>query len=470
MMASILCRFGRLVVVASAAVAVLCSAGAGVVHALDHPDKRELLDMLRRGSLTKLERWLTAYQSGFENGRASDRLVDFAYRAFANSDPELAEALDRWVEKRPESSAARAARGYYYGHLGWIARGDGSAEETPDERWRAMEQFFALAEDDLKSATAAKPRLSAAYGHLISIAMARGNRSETAFLMQKGLDLAPHSFEIRRAYLLSLTPWRRSDLTTERSLAEIARYLEDVGDAAARHPDLRPLLGFADYVSAELLYRSGRYLDAETYFQRALGYGGFWWYHFRRGMNFLDNEQYIFALQDFDAALGLRPQVAEVHGWRGWAFRRMNSYPKALEEWELALELDSMAPATLRAKGLALRELGRLDEAKAAYDKAAFYGAYDHEVRAERGALLLHDLDDPAAAVEDLGAATRLKPDRPDYWRDYGGALFETNDCDAAAALATYMRLCQQGGECGEEDMVWAARGIQRITRGDCKG
>jgi tetratricopeptide (TPR) repeat protein len=469
MMAWMRSRFGRLVVAASAAAAVLCSAGAGV-HALDPPDKRELVDMLRRGSLTKLERWLSAYQSGFENGRASDELVDHAYQAFANSDPGLAEALDRWVEKRPESSAARAARGTYYCHLGWIARGDGTAAETPDERRRAMEQFFALAEDDLEAAIAAKPRLSVAYGRLISIAKARGNRSETAFLMQKGLDLAPHSFEIRRAYLSSLTPWWRSDLTAERALAEIARYLEDVGEAAARHPDLRPLLGYADYVSAELLYRAGRTIDAETYFERALGHGGFWWYHYRRGMNFLANEQYVFALQDFDAALGLRPQTAEVHGGRGWAFRRMNSYPKALEEWELALELDSMAPATLRAKGKALRELGRLDEARAAYDQAAFYGAYDHEVRAERGTLLLNDLDDAAAAAEDLGAATRLRPDRPDYWRDYGLALLLGNACDAAAALATFMRLCREGAECSAEDLISAAAGIQRITRADCEG
>jgi tetratricopeptide (TPR) repeat protein len=129
-----------------------------------------------------------------------------------------------------------------------------------------------------------------------------------------------------------------------------------------------------------------------------------------------------------------------------------------------------MAPATLRAKGKALRELGRLDEARAAYDKAAFYGAYDHEVRAERGTLLLNDLDDAAAAAEDLGAATSLKPDRADYWRDYGRALFKTNDCDAAAALATFLRLCREGAECGEEDLVSAAAGIQRITRGDCEG
>jgi hypothetical protein len=111
MMESIRCRLGRLVVVAATGLAVFLCAGAGVGHALDYPDKRELVDMLRRGSLTKLERRLTAYQSAFENGRASDELVDHAYRAFANSDPELAGLLDRWVEKQPTSYAARAARG-----------------------------------------------------------------------------------------------------------------------------------------------------------------------------------------------------------------------------------------------------------------------------------------------------------------------------------------------------------------------
>ena len=80
------------------------------VAALEPPDSLALAEMLRSGKITRLQHYLNAYQGAFERGQISDGMVDSAFAAFMTTDPEMVEILTRWVEKRPESFAARAAR------------------------------------------------------------------------------------------------------------------------------------------------------------------------------------------------------------------------------------------------------------------------------------------------------------------------------------------------------------------------
>ncbi|HEX9648626.1 MAG TPA: DUF4034 domain-containing protein [Alphaproteobacteria bacterium] len=461
-------RIGRAVGLVGVVLALALAAAP--VCALDYADKLDILDMLRRGSLTKLETWLAAYQNAFENGRASDRLVDHAYSAFANSDPELAETLDRWLDKRPESYAALLARGTYYAHLVWIVRGTVPADKIRPASRRAMGEFLDLARRDLEAAVARKPRLSAAYARLITAHKWLGNASDAEFVMRKGLDLVPGSFVIRAAYLDSLVPWWRAELTVAKALQDISGFMKEVEYSAQRYPDLRPLLGYPDFVSGELLSRAGRYDAAGGYLDRALSHGAFWMYHFERGVTFALGGQHVFALQRYDRALALRPQAAEILAQRGWAYWGLDNRSQAIVEWDQALALDALEPGTLAAKATALEALGRSDEALAAYDKAVFYGAYDRQVRAGRGTLRLHRFGDFAGAVEDLRVATELAPDQVGYWHDYGLALVKMNACDgdAAAALATYIRLCRDNGGCPEDRLIWAAGTVERITAGDC--
>ena len=132
-----------------------------------------------------------------------------------------------------------------------------------------------------------------------------------------------------------------------------------------------------------------------------------------------------------------------------------------------------MDPDVLRAKGRALGKLGRYKEAREAYDKAAFYGAYDPVIRGERGHLLLNQLADEEAALDDLRAATDLEPEAARYWFDYGVALTLTNSCDAAAALATYLKRCEEGGEpgdCSLEHRTSATNLMRQMLSADCQG
>jgi tetratricopeptide (TPR) repeat protein len=217
-------------------------------------------------------------------------------------------------------------------------------------------------------------------------------------------------------------------------------------------------------------FRSEQYTDALGAINRALAAGEYWRYLDLRGRIDYREHRCILALKSYDRALARRPQVAAVYNMRGQVRRCVDNYEGALEEWDRALALDAMEPSYLLAKGEALKLLGRDDDAREMLDKAIFYGAYDPAVRASRGALLVNYFDQAEAALEDLYYATKMVPDHAPYWRDYGDALFRSNHCDAAAALATYLRLCEDGAECPIEDLDWAAGAIEDISHADCQG
>jgi len=438
-------------------------------HAIDYPNKLQLIEMLRDGSLAKLERRLEAYQSAFENGRASDEIVEAAYFAFANSDQALAEKLDHWVETAPDSYAARGARGVYFWRLGWIARGADLSLEPSRQQARIMRRFFALAERDLEAAIDMHPRFSLGYAIQISIGMASIQRDDHTFMMRRGLNIVPESFAIREWYLASLEPWWRSGLPDKLALAVISEIVETTKEAAKRYPRLTPLIGYADYVRAQMHLQAEQYPDALKAINLALAAGDYWRYHDLHGQIQYREHRCVSALQSYDRALAQHPQVAAVYNMRGQVRQCVDNYEGALEEWDRALALDAMEPTYLLAKGEALQKLGRYEDAREVLDKAVFYGAYDPAVRATRGTLLFHYLDQAEAALDDLKYATEMEPGRATYWRDYGDALFQANRCDAAAALATFMHLCKGGSACLREDLDWAAGAIEDISRADCQ-
>lgn len=439
-------------------------------HAFDYPNKLQLIELLRSGEIAKLERRLAAYQSAFENGRASDALVEAAYFAFANSDQTLARRLDDWVDAAPESYIGRAARGVYYWRLGWIARGSDLHQEPSRQQARAMRRFFRMAEEDFEAAIDGNPRFSLGYAFLISIAMASNQRDDPTFMMRRGLKEAPHSFAIREWYLASLEPWWRSGRPDKLALAIIGEFVEATKEASKLHPELTPLIGYADYARAQMLFNAGHHDKALGAVDRALARGDYWRYHELRGRIQLHEQRCVSALNSYDRALARNPQAATVYGMRGHARQCIQHHEAALEDWDRALELDAMDPNYLLAKGETLQKLGRHEDARDLLDKAIFYGAYDPSVRAARGALLVNYFDRAEAAIDDLDYATQMAPDRATYWRDFGDALFRANRCDAAAALATYLRLCERGAECIGADEAWAAATIEDISRADCQG
>jgi len=442
------------------------------VAALDPPEGPVFLEMLESGKLKRLGRQ-QAYQGAFERAQVSDRVVDDAFSIFGTTDPQMAHVLGDWVEAKPNSYAALLVRGYYYADLGWLTRGGREPGEVSADRLRAMNDFFTLAVRDLEAAIALKPQLSIAYAALISIATARGNGDRAASLLRDGLDAAPASWMIRWRYLESLSPGWSSAATTDAALADVAKYLAIVEPVSRRRGDLSSLLGFADYLSGQMLAQADVHGDAIRHFSRALDFGRVWQYEHALGQGYSDNGQYVLALQSFDAAMALSPGRMEVQAARAWTYEAMASYDNAVAAWDALLAVRPMDPAILHAKARVLRADGNYDEAKEAWDKAVFYGAHDAAIRAERGSLLLNELEDEEASLEDLRVATALEPERAQYWLDYGIALTLTNQCDAVAALATYLDRCENGvrpGDCGLDERTWATSHLRRMESAQCEG
>jgi len=89
---------------------------ASVAHA-DYPadalDKKIIIQLLKDQKFDHLDKVLTRLQTRYEQGHTDELEVAHAFRAFANSDPELDERLKTWLMQKPDSFAAHLAVAEY---------------------------------------------------------------------------------------------------------------------------------------------------------------------------------------------------------------------------------------------------------------------------------------------------------------------------------------------------------------------
>ena len=240
-----------------------------VVHA-KFLDRLELISHLRQGHYVKLEKLLTHQEQLYRAKEIPEEHVEATYYAFANSAADLEEKLDEWVQQSSSSGTAHLARGVYYWNIGWKARGGRYMSDTPTHRVRGMKEYFALAWQDLHIASRQKPHSGVLYRFLISIAMSLGDHEGVDQYTENGLQADPGSFAVRWQHLYSLTPWWGS-WSTEESLEAVENFLqEEVIPHIQRYPTLKPLLGFPNYVRAEMLDRNNDHEKAIPYYEATL--------------------------------------------------------------------------------------------------------------------------------------------------------------------------------------------------------
>ena len=283
-----------------------------VVHA-EFLDRLELINHLRQGHYQKLEQILTHQERLYQAKKIPEEHVEAAYFAFANSAADLEEKLNEWVARDKTKGTALLARGIYYWNRGWKSRGGAFFSNTPNERVLGMKENFAAAWKDFNLASGQKNHSGIPYAFIINIAMALGDREGINQFTHKGLQADPNSFAVRWKYLYSQTPWWGS-LTLKDSLAQTATFLQkEVLPSLEQNADLRPLLGFPDYIRAEMLQRNGKREQSIHYYQQALTKGRYYYYAYGQGENLYFLDQHEEALKVLTAALKDRPQVAEVH-------------------------------------------------------------------------------------------------------------------------------------------------------------
>lgn len=130
----------------------------------------------------------------------------------------------------------------------------------------------------------------------------------------------------------------------------------------------------------------------------------------RQGLHSLRDENYLHALDCFDAVARLRPHSNEVHNQRARTYERMGRLEEALECLERALAIDPRNLADLRNKGIVLRRLGRPIEALEYFDKVLAIDP-DDVVALTKRALALNELERRTEALAAIHRAVRASPD-----------------------------------------------------------
>ena len=263
----------------------------------------ELRLLLAQKRFGELERAIVASQERFERSQTSEDEPWATMQAFLENDGPTETGLSEWVDLKPRSYAALAARGLYYEGTGWSVRGSKVIRDTTSGQLRSMSSMHALAERDCERALAIRPNLIACHAALINIAKATGDEDGQRRRYEAARAATPESVLIATARLESLTPrWGGSYPKMQDLLHAIAK--ETLGQT----PRGRALSG---YVKADQAWVASTHNDprsAVRLYTEAISLGGgSAAYYAGRGMSSYRLDRKADALKDFDRALELSP-------------------------------------------------------------------------------------------------------------------------------------------------------------------
>ncbi len=441
--------FSRYLMQASLFLCMLISF-SGSTAALEYPDRLTLLGLLENRRFVELETLLQSFQTDYEKGEGDERLLAFALETLANSNPEYEALIADWIALHSGSYVPYLVRAYYYHGVAWSWRGHRARDKTNLQRLGKMKDYLQLAAGDITQAIRMKPRLSAADALALKVLMMLDEDDYKERTLQEALQISPDSYLIRSSHVWSLKPeWGgRPD--------ELMQFIKKTGEDADNYPQLKPLLGYSDYIFAESLAEQKRFEEAAVHFDFAVNKGADYIIYRERGINYYHLNKYELALQDFNHSLMLWPQNPQTLRWRSHTLRRLSSNTAALSDLELAVRLMPMDRYVLMAHALLLRKLGQYEQVLSDYEKALFYNIQDADIWFERGMHYSHELINFEAAQRDLKHATELNPDEPAYWYEYAAVLHYKLDCEIVLPLKRYLDLCDTGSVCRAGELKWA--------------
>src|SRR5436309_2764122 len=148
------------------------------------------------------------------------------------------------------------------------------------------------------------------------------------------------------------------------------------------------------------------------------------------------------ATREFRRVAELRPGEAQAHFYIGLVALKQARWREAMEALRLAAERGGSRPAVLHNLGFAFEQLGRLDEAEAAYAEAAARARTDAKVYLSWGIVALErgDLAYRGSRYDEAwdayNRAVELAPDLgDDVYFKLGNIAYKRNDRDLAAQL-----------------------------------
>lgn len=153
-----------------------------------------------------------------------------------------------------------------------------------------------------------------------------------------------------------------------------------------------------------------------------------------------EQERYESAIGDYDEAIKLKPNFAEVYVMRGEVKYKLGDYKSAIVDFDKGIELK---PETVETdyhlayaygyRGLAKSDLGDYKSAISDFDAAIRLVPDDAQVYSNRG-LAKHLLGSQESALADLNEAIRLDPDFAEAYAKRGSVNYILSEYESALA------------------------------------
>ena len=166
---------------------------------------------------------------------------------------------------------------------------------------------------------------------------------------------------------------------------------------------LKTLLALSGTVKP--LSRGNHAISAETYFVR--------------GNTEADLGQHLAAINDYDKAIQLKPNAANVYINRGLSKAELGQYSAAISDYNKAIQLKPDHAIAYNNRGAAKRKLGQHFAAISDYNKAIQLKPNDAMAYSNRG-LSKAELGQYSAAISDYNKAIQLKPDEATAYNNRG--------------------------------------------------
>ena len=151
--------------------------------------------------------------------------------------------------------------------------------------------------------------------------------------------------------------------------------------------------------------------------------------YYTSGTEYLNQEQYSQAIEDFNEAIRISPQYANAYHNRAYALNKLDQYERAIEDYTEAISLDPQydnagnletnLANVYYNRGIAYRNLGQHEQAILDFDEYIRLDPEDAGAYFNR-AYSYYELDQPERAIEDYSEAIRLDPEVGDAYYNRG--------------------------------------------------
>ena len=432
-------------------------------NAKEFLDRSILLNDLKSGQWDTLEQKLNTLQKFYESGETNDAFIEHALDTFMHSSPQTLKALNEWVETRPDSAFAYAARGVHYWRVYSYGRFNFGVNVTESDKVFSAPEGYIYKGDEFDKARlnfnksiSLNPKLATSHSYLISLAMLEKNQIAKGIAYRNAMDNVPNSDGVRWRYFFSLVPQWQGNKTNVKLEIKLADYFaKRKGHAAAPK-------NFLTYFEAKQKGLQGDRISKSKLLSQAVTENTRWY----MGWDYADvlrrNKDYETSIEVAKSQLKRYPQNPMILDSIAKAYCNLERYEEAFEYWDKSAEFNPHDPNMLDFRAWCRIEWGRKIEdghivtdvttARQQYklalsdmEAAAPYGGNWAQIRYRRASILTYRLKRFEEALIDTEFLIAIRPKNTAYLNLHSQVIFSLHDCNFKKLDIKLADLCQKG-------------------------